>query len=324
MPSLTTLPRDGVGAAGNSSFSEKNPFLQIAWDSTSLGTLMECPAKYMYSIILGKAPASESVHLIFGSHYHKAFEIFHHAVAAGSDYEEAVRASVRYCLEATWDRRLGRPWVSDLPEKNRLTLVRSVVWYLEHFRDDPIKTIILSNGKPAVELSFRTEIGVTPSQETMYLCGHMDRLGLFHDDPWINDYKTTKSQVNADFFTRYDPDNQFSVYTFASDIVYHTPVKGLIVDVAQIGVTFSRFTRGMVHRSKEQHDEWYNDFKWWTGQAYIYAEYQHWPMNTKSCGLYGGCPFRPICGKSPSVREQWLKNAYKDRVWDPLKIRGDI
>lgn len=316
--------KSGVGANGNSSFSAKNPFLQLFWDSTSLGTIMSCPKQYYYSIILGKAPRNESVHLLFGSWYHKAFETYHHAKAAGADYEEAVRKAVRYCLEATWDRRLGRPWISDLPEKNRVSLVRTVVWYLEKFKDDPIETVILSNGKPAVELSFRFEVGAMPNGDPILMCGHLDRLGMFQGEPFINDYKTTKSQLNPDFFDRFAPDLQFSLYTFASNVVYHTPVKGLIVDAAQIGVTFSRFQRGIIHRSPEQHDEFLESYLWWVNQAYQYAEAEYWPQNTKACGNYGGCAFRPICSKSPSVREQWLKTAYKDRAWDPAVARGDI
>ena len=58
----------------NSAFSKSLPGLQIAWDSTSLGTLKECPRKYQYSIMLGKQPREISVHLTFGLYYHAALE----------------------------------------------------------------------------------------------------------------------------------------------------------------------------------------------------------------------------------------------------------
>jgi hypothetical protein len=319
---MTLSPPPGVGSNGNSSFSKILPNFQIAWDSTSSGTIMECPRKYYYSHILGKEPHGQSVHLIFGQHYHRAQELFHHSRAQGAEFEEAVRVAVRYCLEATWDHKLGRGWISDLPEKNRLTLVRSIVWYFEQFQEDSLETVILSNGKPAVELSFRAEIGEAPTGETIYMCGHLDRLVTFNDDHYVADYKTSKSALTPDYFTRYSPDNQFSLYTFASQFVYSVPVKGLIVDAAQIGVTFSRFQRGFVHRTPDQLSEWFRDYQWYISLAYQYAEQDYWPMNAKSCGLYGGCPFRPVCAKAPSVRDQWLKSGFANRTWDPLLARG--
>jgi hypothetical protein len=218
---------------------------------------------------------------------------------------------------------MGRGWISDIPEKNRLTLVRSIVWYFEHFRNDPLKTLTLANGKPAVELSFRAELSPAPTGETHYLCGHLDRLAEFEGEPWIADYKTTKFALSPDFFAKYSPNNQFSLYTLASDIVYSVPVRGLIADVAQIGVTFTRFQRGIIHRTPEHHAEWFKDFQWYIGLAYQYAEQNYWPQNDTACGFFGGCQFRPICSKSPKVRDQWL-GSFLNRTWDPLKIRGDI
>ena len=43
--------------------------------------------------------------------------------------------------------------------KNRETLISLVVDYLDHFGIDPAETYIKSDGTPAVELSFRFELG---------------------------------------------------------------------------------------------------------------------------------------------------------------------
>lgn len=40
--------------------------------------------------------------------------------------------------------------------------------------------------------------------------------------------------------------------------------------------------------------------------------------------MYGGCPFRTVCGKDPKVRRQWLESMFAKRIWDPLTVRGDI
>jgi len=307
----------------NSSFSKTIPGLQLAWDSTSLGSLKTCPRYYLYNIIMGWQPRQLSPHLKFGQVYHKALETYDHGRSQGLPHDQAQREAVRCALAETWDQGRGRPWCSDHPQKNRLTLVRSVVWYLEEFAEDPLTTVQLANGKPAVELSFRFESGYkAPHGEEYLLCGHLDRLVETPDgNTWILDRKTTGSTLSQDFFDKFTPDNQFTLYAMASSVVYATPVQGLIVDGAQIAVTFSRFQRGIVARHQAILDEWYEEFGAWVGQAETYAELGKWPMNDKACGNYGGCQYRGICSKPPSTRDLWLKQTFTQRVWDPLITR---
>ena len=42
-------------------------------------------------------------------------------------------------------------WDTDHKYKNTFTLIRSVIRYLDQYEHDPAKTVMLSNGKPAVE-----------------------------------------------------------------------------------------------------------------------------------------------------------------------------
>ncbi len=309
----------------NSAFSTQIPGLQLAWDSTSLGTLKECPRKYQYSIMLAKVPRDTSVHLTFGLHYHSVLEWYDHKKSQGASHEEAFLSAVRRALVLTWDSARKRPWISDDKYKNRLTLVRSIVWYLDTFADDALQTVQLANGKPAVELSFKLPLPAENSLGEQYLlCGHIDRLVTMAGTPYVLDRKTTKSGITPDFFTKYSPDNQFSTYAFASKIIYNTPTEGIIVDAAQIGVNFTRFQRGIVSRNEEQLNDWYSDTTYWMSLAEHFAKDQHWPQNDKSCGNYGGCPFRSVCSKSPSTRDLWLKADFQERVWNPLIARGDV
>ena len=310
----------------NSSFSTINTNLQLAWDSTSLGALKECPRKYQLSIIEGWVPRRESVHLTFGLHYHAALERYDHARAEGASHDEATIKALRYALEVTWNRELSRPWLSDDPNKNRWTLVRTIAWYLDQFESDPLKTVVLKNGKPAVELSFRLELDYKSklTDEKFILCGHLDRVVEFNEQIYVADRKTSKNTIGTDFFDKYSPDNQFSVYTLAMQIIYSLPTAGLIVDAAQVAVTFSRFQRGFVPRHQAQLDEWYRDLGFWLTAAQLHAQAGYWPLNDKSCNNWGGCPYRGICSKAPSVREEWLKADFHKRTWDPLQVRGDI
>ena len=158
---------------------------------------------------------------------------------------------MKYVLTITWDEKKNRPWISDDPNKNRLTLLRSVVWYLLQFADDPIETVRLANGKPAVELSFRFDSGYTTSNgENILLCGHLDRLAMLNNKAFVLDRKTTKSTINSSFFDKFSPDNQMTLYAIAGKVVYNIQIEGIIVDGAQIAQSFTRFLRGTVPRSE--------------------------------------------------------------------------
>jgi ATP-dependent exoDNAse (exonuclease V) beta subunit len=180
----------------NNSFSKEIPDLQLFWDSTSLGTYKECPRKYELTIKSGWVPRETNVHLTFGLHYHAALETYDHEKAKGSNHDRALSAAVRRALTDTWDFERNKPWNSDDKYKNRYTLVRTIIWYLEHFKEDVAQTIILANGKPAVELSFQFDLGIkAPTNEPYVLCGHLDRLALVNDEPYIIDRKTSKHSV---------------------------------------------------------------------------------------------------------------------------------
>jgi hypothetical protein len=310
----------------NSSFSAQLPTLQLAWDSTSLGAFKSCPRLYQYSILLGYTSRHLNVHLAFGLWTHSAREVYDHARAQGKSHDEGVTLAVRKAMELSWDRELRRPWASDDKNKNRWTLIRTLVWFLDQFENDPIQTIILANGKPAVELSFRfhTHYQARATGETYLYCGHLDRVGTLGESNYIVDIKTSKHTIDQGFFAKYTPDNQFTGYTLGAKVALSIPVKGLIVDAAQVAVTFSRFERGLVERTPDQVEEWYNDLGHWLRLAEVYAEKGYWPQNDKACQNYGGCAFQGICSKSPTVRDKWLNASFAKRVWDPLQVRGDI
>lgn len=340
-----------------------SPFLpgtkiQFAFDSTSLGWLKTCPRLYQYQMIEGWRAKGGGVHIIFGQHYHSALECYdkYRALEPERSHDEAVHNTVHELLLMSWEYedgfdyksghrppadKPGKPWASDHPAKNRFTLVRSVIWYLDQFKDDPAATLILANGKPAVELSFRMELDWGPEAnnkcppggwrhamndglgfQPYILCGHLDRVVEFGGQRYVLDRKTSGSSLTSHYFDGFSPDNQMSIYTLAARIQFSTPVAGVIIDAAQIAVGFTRFQRGFTYRTEAQLEEWLTDFRFWTAQAEGFAEADSWPMNDKSCGMYGGCAFRKICSKSPEVRERFLESDFERRPWNPLISRG--
>ena len=326
-----------------------SPFLpetktQFAWDSTSLGYLKTCPRLYQLTILEGWSHKSESVHLRFGGEYASALEFFNHRRAEGASYDDAMRLTIGHTLERIED------WIVDESSKagkykNPSTLISLLVDYLDHFRDDPCQTYIKSDGVPAVELSFRFELDWGPeyrrreyidelgsdaeiidNSQPYLLCGHLDRVVTFNDQLFVMDQKTTGTTLGDRYFDQYEPNNQMTLYTLAGQVILDAPVKGVIIDAAQILLEKpNRFARGFTYRTRDQLDEWLLDLRFWLNIAESFAESDYWPLNDTSCDKFGGCKFRGICSKSPEVRDQFLRADFNqlepDARWTPLRSR---
>lgn len=299
-----------------------SPFLpgtniQYAWDSTSIDYLKRCPQLYKYKIIDGWNSKEENVHLRWGAEMHKAFQNYEILKADGLDHEETVFHVVRELLYATED------WHPDHKYKNKAFLVRTVIRKLDKFKDDPAKTVKLSNGKPAVEVSFSfgLESGPTPDQSYI-LCGHLDRVVDFNDEIFFEDYKSTTTTPSKWYWDQFHPNNQMTLYTLACKIIFQTVVKGGIINSAQLLMDDTRFTRGFTYRTEDELNEWLDDLGLWLSKAKEYAEKGYWPKNDTACDKYGGCKFRDICSKSPSVRDKFLASDFvKEPPWNPLQPR---
>lgn len=302
---------------------------QWAWDATSLSNFVACPRLYQLRNLLGWKKQTRSVHLIFGGHYAKALERFHKLRAENVDYWEAARIILRQLMIDTWDHLLdekgeripgtGKPcdWMHNT--KTRDTLIRSVIWYLHHFENDTMETVILKDGRAAVELSFTIEL--TAGSSFVY-CGHQDRLVRYAGETFVQDQKTSGSTITPKFFRDFSPDYQMTGYTLAGQIIYGGPITGVSIDAAQIAVGFTEFTRGMVMRAKPVLEEFREEVLFYASAARDCHRNNYFPMNRKSCHNYGGCEFQEICSAIPAHREALLAAGYeRDERWDPLKRR---
>lgn len=306
--------------------------LQHSWDSTSLSALQTCPKYYEYVMIEGWRSHEESVHLRFGGWFASALEQYHRLRAEEASHGYAMEKVLESVLMDTWID--DAPWDSKHSKKTRETLVRSIIWYLENYKNDQTETVILENGKPAVELSFRFEIDKQIKSNLVpeyifhddgpkySLCGHLDRVLRFDGQLFVQDQKTTGSTVGPFFFDQFNPHTQMSLYTLASRVVFNALVSGVMLDGVQIAVGFTAFARAFTMRSEDQLEEWLGNVSDWLDQAERYSATGRYPRNESSCGNYGGCRFRSVCSKSPKVRQQFLETNFdKKNPWNPLKVR---
>ena len=320
-----------------------NTKIQYAWDSTTLGALKTCARLYQYLYIDGWGHAEESIHLRFGTEYHTALQDYDKARATNTSHDNALHDVVRELLIRTADFHPD-PDIKAGKYKSRAALVRAVIDYLDEHRDDPAKTYIMQDGKPAVELSFRFELDWGPSCASRIegavvvegveepptipylLCGHLDRVVEFSGSLFVMDHKTTTSTPGSYWFDQWSPSNQMTLYSLAAQVIIGSPVKGVIINAAQLMVDSSRFVRGFTYRTPDQLGEWLEDLHQWLALAEGYATAGYWPMNDTACDKFGGCRFRDVCSKSPQVREQFLKSDFEklppDKLWNPLRSRG--
>ncbi len=136
--------------------------LQWVYDSTTIKLLQGCLRKYNFKFLQGWQEQEVPTALAFGRDLHTCLETYHKCRAYGLDFEASVKRVAR--LAALLGERLQSLDTSRTKE----TLVRSVVWYLDEYKDDPLKTALLPDGKPAVELSFMLpvfDIEVGPTDE---------------------------------------------------------------------------------------------------------------------------------------------------------------
>lgn len=299
---------------------------QWLWSASSLGDAKRCWRYYYYKQILGWQAKGENVHQLFGWLYARAHETYYklRAEPLGLGHKDALYNVVKQTLKESWDydnnkQKLDPDDLRDLKGsaryKTRENLIRSIIWYFDQFQNDSCKTIHLADGKPAAELPFQFQLNAE-----IMLRGRLDRIVDFAGDLYVQDQKTTGSTLGGYYFARYNPDNQMSLYTIAADVVWKTPVKGVMIDAAQIAVGFTRFERGFTFRTPEQSAEWLHDAEYHIKMTWAAAE-KGWPMNDAACQMFGGCPFIEVCSKSPQVREDFLASGYEKKVWNPLEVR---
>lgn len=325
--SATGIETFVIDEAGASQVAAPSPFLQgtkiqFAWDSTSLGWLKTCPRLYQYNMIEGWRANEENDNLRFGIEYHQALQDYDISRCAGIPHEDAVYDVVRAVFTRIAD------WRPTHKHKNRYYLIRTVVWYLDQYQNDPAKIYIRQDGRPAVEVSFRFGLPeLALDGHEFLLCGHLDKIVEFNDCLFVMDHKTGVSSPGDYYFRQYDVNNQMTLYTLAGKIVLNAPISGVIINYAHVAA-FTKtakpepFVRGITYRSDDQLEEWLGDLKHWFQRAAEYASDDYWPMNDTACHMYGGCRFRDICSKSPRVREKFLQSNYnRSDPWNPLKAR---
>ena len=261
-----------------------------AWDATRIKALKKCPAYLQMAYNEGWRGKSKSIHLVFGAAFAKGLEDFYH----GMSLDEVVANAMKVRLPED-------------AEKNNLSLVRSLVWYIDKYKDEEI--LIRPDGKPAIEIPFKW----SPAPGVVF-CGHMDRVAIIGGHPFVIDQKTTGKPLTSFFFQQYAREDQMYMYSLIAKEVLGSPIAGVIIDGVQVTSDYTEFNRDIVTFSKPELDEWLSDTL-----DFIYRMGTSHAHNTSSCYR---CDFRPVCSAPPAIRENYKKALFsKQTPWNPLEPR---
>ncbi len=333
--------------------------LAWAWDSTSFREAMVCWRRYYYRIYCGYIKDGPRWDLDWGRYYHIGMDALHTGFAKGLGRDEALIGALRTMLLAAGTAHprhtagIGEwfdwcPWDSD-PEwkdhnkKSRSTLIRALIWYCEALPPEDTPTVVFEDGTVATELSFRIPLArKVPDHAEEYnpdaypatgwgnrnyiLCGHFDNRAQFGTERMLREFKTTKQTLGGYYFNRFWPDIQIDIYALAQSVIYPDDAAAVLIESCQCAVGFNRFDREVIRYTPERLDEIAQNLNALIAQAEVNAATGYWPMNTTACDMYGGCPYRPVCRKSPSLRQKFLDNSigkvrYVKEHWNPLEER---
>lgn len=311
--------------------------IQFAWDSVSLSAFLSCRRRYKYLVLDGFIPKSPgyAIALEFGILFHSAVEQYHRARSGDETHDEAAFHTMRWLVAQ--EAFAALPTDDDIEElkeatdeeddgialrnskvRTRYHLARAVVWYLDHYASDPLTTIILPTGSPAVELSFRVPLPIEVAGHSMLLCGHIDRAVEFEGAYWASDYKTTKS-LTRQFFDMFELSHQMTGYTVAGNIILEKPVKGVWIDGIALQVGGVKMSRAPTTRTAGQIKEYFDLLGDVAEQAERAFDTDFYPMNTASCYF---CEFKQICKQPPEYRDRYIDMHFDRKPgWNPLRNR---
>lgn len=310
--------------------------IQFAWDSVSITSFLACKRRYFYTVIEGLVPKGPgyAIALEFGILFHGALEVYH-KFRTDRDHDAALHMAVWWLighpdfalLPTDEDVEAEKAALDDDDDgishrnskvRTRYHLVRAVVWYLDHYCDDPLQTIILPTGTPAVELSFRIPLSIEVAGQPLILCGHIDRAVEFESCYWVKDYKTTKS-LSRQWFDAFELSHQMTGYTTAGQVILDKPVKGCWIDGIALQVGGCKLQRAPTTRTPGQIREYFDLLTSIAEDAERAYDTGFYPMNTASCYF---CEFKQICRQAPEYRARYI-DLYYDRKpgWNPLANR---
>lgn len=288
------------------------PLERISWSLVS--SLDECARKTQYKYQLGLIPGGEEYAAAFGTAVHLGLGAYY---KSGRSVAEAKRV-----FEQAWTPHEGKDSKEIRTFEKGYELLDA---YDRLFLEEPW---VFVGG----EQTFAIEI---PGVSQLFT-GIIDAFGKHTEGEAqvaIQEFKTSSSPWN---FVAY-PNGQMISYAYAAKSLLQKEVKRVYATMfgvfkgskggQQRGKSKEDAPREVINRevidlSAWDFEEWQRDVQEASALVRRYEEANYWPKHTRSCGGYGGCPYRAICMTPPSQREFIMETSYERKDWSPLNERS--
>lgn len=223
---------------------------------------------------------------------------------------------------------VSRRWFPQSAAKDRIQLVRALVWYTEEVKTQSLRPISMGttdesgqeSHQALVEVPFRLPFAVIAGTQYV-LVGWWDALmQVGTDGPvWVVDYKTSKNTLSGDYFSHFQPNVQVDTYDMVAKVMLPT-AEGVGIYAMQVGAGrdgegWVRFAFRPFVRSDHQRAEFAREIHSYLVEAAIAEKTGYYRMNRTSCRF---CEFKAVCNSPAAARQHVLEQNYVRRRWNPL------
>lgn len=280
-------------------------YRQNIWDVSSLDAFQRCPEFYRLRVLEGyqRRYEADTSDLDWGHAWHLFLETFERLRFAGhTDTYRMVAEALDRAISAYPDLANSTD-----NRRTRQTLIRAAFFYIEQFGglDDPLTTIALPDGSPALECRFEFEIPQIARRFSL----RADRLASAEGLNWVVDNKSTKKSL-SDFIYSFRPNNQVAAYLLGLRRYLGLPIHGFMVNACEMQVGDNRFARFEIHLTDAELDEFEQNLIHNIRAADEAALTNFYPRNYAMCWC---CPMRSVCSWSPEYRPDILRTDF-DRI----------
>lgn len=264
----------------------------VVKDTSGMSVAKSCKRKYFFSIVLGYKPIAEPPYFTFGRAYHKFRETLElEANFGGKDLNASVAMALDKAL--TVHHTDPRPGSSKWDFLTKACLVGSCKTALDYWlKEKAAKKIEVI----ATEQVFKLVLSDNKTSRG----GRIDQLVKYNGQLWGRDFKTSsKNLLKKDSKERmfyensFDPNDQFSCYTWAESQLTGERVSGQMVEVMVNGKTFGPGIANLTTmRTPNQLKIWEETQIAWEEELELCRVKDRWPQNETQCSF---CPYHAVC-----------------------------
>ena len=287
-------------------------------DSSKVQEFMDCSRKYFYRYILGWVSDSPNNHLVFGTAWHLAME---HLLLNGYDDVNIVRAYDLFLNEYRKD--FSEETDALFGAKTPSRVMECLLEYAHRYRND----------KDEFEVLYTEIAGTVPLTEDRALHFRQDTICKGSEGYFSLEHKTRGSSLTRSWVQEWPLSVQVGTYThvlyclFPPEEVYGVKING--AGFLKTKFDLQRFPFAKTKRAMEV---WMWTTLYWLDQIYlnfdIFGDATEddkvmtvFPMNTRNCSKYFGCPYHDFCTawSNPLSHIDEVPMGFKVEFWDPTK-----